>query len=63
MPQMVYRILDRNDLSLRRKTHDAGAMSEQEMGAFHLDFLLHNRLLIEFHEFDLKKGIKIVETG
>ena len=59
----VYRILGRNDLSLRRKTHDAGAMSEQEMGEIHLDFVLHIRRLIEFHEFDLKKVINMDETG
>ena len=41
----VYRILGRNDISLRRKTHDAGAMSEQEMGEMHLQFA-------PYHTFD-----------
>ena len=60
----IFKMLDRNELSIRRKTHDQNtAMSEQQMGDIHLDFVVHVRRLIQFHSVPITLVINMDETG
>jgi hypothetical protein len=56
-------MLDRNDLSLRRKTHDSTSLSEEQMGAIHFDFVVNIRNLIDLHQFIPQLQINMDETG
>ena len=45
----IYQVLERRNLSIRRKTHDQNtSLSEAQMGEIHLDFVFHVRRLVEF---------------
>ena len=59
----VYNILDRNGLSIRRKTHDQVILEEAEMGNIHLDFVVHFNRLREFHDIPLHLCVNMDETG
>lgn len=60
----VYRILDRNNFSIRRKTNEGSSkLSEEEMGQIHLDFVMHFKYLMDIHKFDLHNVINMDETG
>jgi hypothetical protein len=56
-------MLDRNSLSIRRKTHDATALSEEQMGEIQLDFVVHVKLLINLHGLLTCRIINMDETG
>jgi hypothetical protein len=56
-------MLERNSLSIRRKTHDATALSEEQMGAIHLDFVVHIKLIMDLHELPNCRVINMDETG
>jgi hypothetical protein len=56
-------MLDRNSLSIQRKTHDATALSEEQMGEIQLDFDVHVKLLIDLHGLLTCPIINMDETG
>lgn len=49
----TYDMMKRNNLSIRRKTHNANHYFEEEMGSIHLDYVKHVGDLIEKHHLDL----------
>jgi hypothetical protein len=59
----TYNILERNELSIRRKTHDQVVMEEDEMGSIHLDFVIHFTRLREFHAIPWNLCVNMDETG
>jgi hypothetical protein len=56
-------MMNRNGLSIRRKTHEATALSEEEIGSIHLDFVVHIRDTMELHSLLPKRVINMDETG
>lgn len=61
--EWVYRMMPRNNLSIRRKTHDASAVTEEQMGEIHLDFATCIRDLMEVHSLVPSRVINMDETG
>ena len=55
--------MDRNQLSIRRKTHDQKSLSEAEMGVIKLDFVHHLRSIKADYENSDKMSINMDETG
>ena len=45
----TYSMMERNGLSIGRKTHNQIRSEENEMGEIHLDFIVHFKRLREFH--------------
>ncbi|KAI3630572.1 hypothetical protein MIR68_012007 [Amoeboaphelidium protococcarum] len=59
----TYRVLDRNNLSIRRKTHDQTKLSEEEMGRLHRDFVVYVRYLMDEFSVEDDDAINMDETG
>jgi len=59
----VYSIMDRNNLSIRRKTTDAKSLTEEELMSSKIDFVQEVRNSISFHDYPLKYVINMDETG
>ena len=59
----TYAIMNRNGLAIRRKTHDQSRFEEWEMGAIHLDFIVHFHRLRNFHSIPINLCVNMDETG
>jgi hypothetical protein len=59
----VYSMMGRNEISFRRKTHNENALSEQEMGRLHLDYVKHVRALMEDFDISPSRVVNFDETG
>jgi hypothetical protein len=59
----VYRMMPRNGLAVRRKTHDATALSEHQMGQIHLHFVECVRELIDKYSIEAQRIVNMDETG
>jgi len=60
----IYQMVDRNNLSIRRKTHNQNThLSEQEMAEIHLDFVYHICHLQKEHSLNLDCMVNMDETG
>ncbi len=59
----TYDMMKRNNLSIRRKTHDAKSMNEEELGSIHLDYVTHIRHIMDTHGLQYSNVINMDETG
>lgn len=59
----VYRMMPRNGLAVRRKTHDATALTEHQMGQIHLHFVECVRELIDQCSIEAQRIVNMDETG